>query len=552
MKSFKILMLLLIALFMVSCNENKSDELNYRNGETLILTMYSEDLKKEDVGFSNSVADEIVRLTGVKLDVKYPVESVSDKIDLMINSGDYPDLIMVKDTHKLVDANAYLDLTPLLLEYGPNLMKLYGGYINRLKFSQEDSSIYVLPTKPVDEIDFEPILGFQLQHAVVKSLGFPEMKTVKDYEKAIKEYMKMYPEIDGEKTLGLSFVIEDWRWKITIGNSAGFATGTPDDGNWYIDPDTYEATYRFLREEEREFYKWLNHMYSEGLIDPDSFVQSLDSYYSKIASGRVLGLLDAKWNYGYPEQLLRSKGLVDRMYGRYPIQMDATTNAADFRDIGYIAGYGIGISKNCKDPIEAIKFLDFMASDQGQILRFWGIENEHFYYDELGVRRIYEEEKNKKIADPDYASQTGIGIYEYPFPMWGVGKKDSSNNYYNPDNRDFVISNYTEIEKEVLDAYNASTWADLYPSSDELPKSLWGEAWDIPIPADSSIRYQLTECDRIMKESIVKAIIAEPELFDEIWDQILIDLNKAGVHKMEIEFTKLVKKRIEFWSDDNE
>ena len=101
----------------------------YSAEEPLIITMYSEDLKSEDNGFSSPVANEITRLTGVKLDVQYPVEAVSDKMDLMINSGDYPDLILVKDTQRIVDAGDYVDLKPLIDEHGPNLMKLYGKYI---------------------------------------------------------------------------------------------------------------------------------------------------------------------------------------------------------------------------------------------------------------------------------------------------------------------------------------------------------------------------------------------------------------------------------------
>lgn len=550
MKYIKWLIYVLILINLMGCqDEPVTTVTGYSAEEPLIITMYSEDLKSEDNGFSSPVANEITRLTGVKLDVQYPVEAVSDKMDLMINSGDYPDLILVKDTQRIVDAGDYVDLKPLIDEHGPNLMKLYGKYIERLKFNEEDPSIYVFPAHGVDEVLYEPDMGFKLQHAVVKALDYPELKTLEDYEKAIKDYIEMYPTIDGEETIGLTFVIEDWRWKITLGNSGGFATGAPDDGNWYVDPVTYEAKYRFLREEEREYYRWLNHMYNEGLVDPDSFVQDLDAYYAKIASGRVLGLIDATWQVNYPEQILRSQGKVDRMYGSYPIQVDETTISADFRDKGYIGGYGIGISKNCKDPVAAIKFLDFMASDEGQILRMWGIENKHYYYDEAGKRQIYDEEKQKKFSDVNYTSQTGIGIYEYPFPRWGIGKKDSFGNEYDPSGKDYEIESFTAIEKEVLKAYDAEIWADLYPTKEELPISKWGEAWDLPIPSDSPIRYQLEACDGIMKAGIVKSMLVSPDEFDDTWDTIMNDLEVAGVHQMGLEFTKLVKNRIEFWSE---
>ena len=138
-------------------------------------------------------------------------------------------------------------------------------------------------------------------------------------------------------------------------------------------------------------------------------------------------------------------------------------------------------------------------------------------------------------------------MYAYPFPIWGKEKLDESNNYYNPDSQETVMDNYTEIEEEVLAAYGVNTWAELYPSSDELPISLWGEAWDIPIPTDSSIRFQLQACDDIMREGLIRAILSEPDEFDGIWSDIMAQLD--NVHLMGNEFTKLVKARIELWQE---
>ena len=545
LKKIGFVLLIFIIIFLQACDNNPNTNISASSNPTT-LTLYSEDLNLYDQGFSNPISKAITEKTDVTLNILYPTEGVSDKIDLMITSGDYPDLIMIKDTQKLVDASAYMDLRPLIEAYGPNLKKLYGDYYNRLKFSLEDESIYVLPTKPVDEERLEPILGFQLQHAVVQALGYPELKTLEDYEKAIKRYMAMFPTIDGQKTIGITMVMDDWRWLISLGNFSAFATGLPDDGNWYINPETYEATYRFLRPEEKEYFRWLNHIYHEGLIDPDSFVQDFDAYSAKIASGRVLGLIDAKWQYDYGESILRSLGKESRMYGQYPIQLDETTKAADFRDIGYMAGYGIGISKDCEDPVAAIKFLDFMASDQGHILRFWGLEGEHYYYQEDGTRTIYDDQMKLRIEDPEYFKRTGINTYAYPFPMWGLGKKDATGNYYNPDSM-VLKNNHTDIEMDVLKNYGVDSWKDLYPTEDELPVSLWGQAWDIPIPSEGNLRLQLDACDEIMKKGLVKAILADSQDFDKVWANIMSQLNEAGVHEMGQAFTELILDRIELW-----
>ncbi|PAE14500.1 hypothetical protein CHH91_19140, partial [Virgibacillus sp. 7505] len=74
------------------------------------------------------------------------------------------------------------------------------------------------------------------------------------------------PTIDGQPTLGLSLLADDWRIMISTTNPAFYATGAPDDGEFYIDPDTYEATMHYRRAEEKEYFRWLNHMNDSGLL----------------------------------------------------------------------------------------------------------------------------------------------------------------------------------------------------------------------------------------------------------------------------------------------
>ncbi|WP_353626567.1 hypothetical protein [Bacillus sp. JCM 19041] len=64
----------------------------------------------------------------------------------------------------------------------------------------------------------------------------------------------------------------------------------------------------YRRDEEKEYFRWLNHMNDEGLLDPESFVQKYDQYLEKISSGRVLGLTDTDWQVADAERLCGSRG----------------------------------------------------------------------------------------------------------------------------------------------------------------------------------------------------------------------------------------------------
>lgn len=538
------ILVLLLCLLLIGCE--KEVMLETVESSEVKMTFFSTD--NISMNYANPVADKIAEETGVRIEVQLPIGEVNQRIDTMIISGDYTDFLMVKDTAYLVDVNALIDLEPLMREHAPNLMEFYKDYMNRLSYSNSDDTIYVLPTSELGNSVWQPRMGFELQHAVVKELGFPEIKTIYDYENALKAYIEKYPEINGKPTIGISLMSDDWRWMITIGNPGGFVNGLPDDGQWYINPTTYEANYRFSGDREKEFFRWLNHMYDIDLIDPDSFVQKYDAYEEKIGSGRVLGLIDAKWHYGGPEMILREKGLFERTYGQYPVQMDDTTLAAVYRDTGFLAGYGIGISVNCQDPVKAIKFLDYMVSEEGQILRNWGIEDLHYTIDENGVRHMTEDQIQQRKNDVNYAETTGVGNYIEPYPRYAQGELDESGNYYSTDTLSNLYDGYSEIEKEVLEAYGADRWSQLYPTADMLEESQWGVGWNIPIPEETGVQDALLTCDAIVKEHLITAIVSSPESFDRIWEEMQSKLEEAGVQDMNAAFTKLVKNRVEAWS----
>ena len=185
----------------------------------MVLKMFSYDINPNYTGFEDPIGREITKRTGIKLDIEYPVGDPEERITLMIASGEYPDLIFHKGAGKFVDAGAFIDLTPYIEKYGDNIKKLYGPYLKRMRYSLEDPSIYYLGCFGVDS-EIWDVSGFQLQHAVVKELGYPPMRTLKDFENAIKAYMEKYPTIDGRPTIGLSLLADDWRFLITVTNPA--------------------------------------------------------------------------------------------------------------------------------------------------------------------------------------------------------------------------------------------------------------------------------------------------------------------------------------------
>ncbi|WP_261301701.1 ABC transporter substrate-binding protein [Paenibacillus andongensis] len=499
----------------------------------------------------SEVGKIIQQKTGVSLKMEFSLSSTDQKIPLMISSGQYPDLILPSgDAGKLVDAGALIDLTDLIDKYAPNLKKIYGPYMKRLRWSNDDHAIYVLPTLGgVDQTDFDAGGIFALQHAVVKELGYPKIRTLQDYENVIKTYKDKHPTIDGKPTIGLSLNADDWRILISVTNPAVYATGLQDDGEFYIDPKTYQASLHYLRPEEKEYFRWLNHMNDIGLMDPESFVQKFDQYNAKIASGRVLGLIDAWWDIGGGVDALNKDGKSDRTYGFYPVTMNENIKDHSFQDRGYLAGWGTAITKSNKDPVRTIKFLDWLASDEAQVLNNWGVEGVD-YKVENGKRVIPPDQLERRTKDTaNWQKATGIGNYGGFSARWGDGVTDPTGNTYTTNNVEQIVQKYPDAAKDVLSHYNAKTWKDLFPKKEEFPVKPWGAAWNIPMPTGSDADVIFQKCEEIMKKRVPEAILAKPDQFDTVWQNFMNDLDKAGAKKLGEMYTKLVQDRVKLWNE---
>ncbi|KGA98957.1 ABC transporter substrate-binding protein [Alkalihalobacillus alcalophilus ATCC 27647 = CGMCC 1.3604] len=516
--------------------------------EPITFSLFAADNNPDWDGMNSPIGQEILKATGVTLETDYAIGDPAERISLFAAGGDYPDFMLPKgDGNLLVEAGAMVDLRPLIEEHAPNIQEIYGEYLERMVWSDDDDSIYFIGTNPVDEEYRTPGNGFWLQHAVVEELGYPEINTLEDFENAIRTYYEMYPEIDGQPTIPLTLLADDWRLLISVTNPAFLSTGAPDDGEWYIDQDTYEAKLHYKRPEEREYFRWLNHMNAEGLLDSESFVQQEDQYKSKISSGRVLGMIDAEWSIADTQTALREDGKFERMHGVYPVTLDETYKHGNFKPTGYLSTWGIGITVDNPDPVRAIQFLDWMASEEAQILNNWGIEGEHYQVDEEGNRYLTEEQREERRADSTFNERTGINVFKAYGPHYGNGVLDSSGQPFTINTPETLIEDYTAVEKEVLAAYGAEIWKDLFPQEDEFRPRPYGAAWEINYGANSPIAVPFQRAQDVMFTRIPQVILARPDQFDEIYDQFMDEISTDAIEEAEREFTNLVRNRVELW-----
>lgn len=513
----------------------------YSEGEVVELTFYNADGQEDP--WSDPVALALTEATGVKLKTDYPVSSDDEKIALMIAEQKYPDIIFAKgDAASLIDAGALIDMTDLIEEYGPNIKKMYGEEFEKLKYSKEDASIYQLSSYAVGGETYKHSGTAQVQWDVLKANDYKLPQSLEEYEELLKDYLAQNPTTeDGLSNIGISLSAADWHWMITLGNPAGYiADGAPDNGQWLID-ENYNASYKFTSQKEREYFQWLNRMYNEGILDPEFATQTHEDYIAKISSGRVLSLLDTDWDYSDGEKVLKSDNKYGKTYAGIPLTMNADTKCASLMYQGLTTGYGIGITTACKDPVAAIKFIDYICSDEGQVLVQWGVEGVNYFVDEDGHRYRTQEEIDYANSDKDYAKKTGVGFHNYPFPCYGDGVVDATGSTYTTRSKDAVIAEYDEEQKAACEAWGVELLVDVFPQADEFETPKYSAIWAYTKPMEfDEIANQL---DEIAWSSLISCIIAPEEEFDTLYDEMITELESAGMSEAEQMLTDIVKEK---------
>ena len=522
-----------------------TDNAPSNNGEVVELTFFNADGNQEDP-WTDPVAQAITEKTGVKLKTTYPIggNDQSEAVALMIAEQKYPDLIFAKGSaNNLIEADALIDMSDLIEEYGPNIKKLYGDEFGKLRQSADDPAIYQLSAYAVGGEKYKDCGSAQIQWDVIKANDYKIPETLEEFEKMIKDYLAAHPKTeDGMDNIGFSLSASDWHWMITLGNPAGaIADGAPDNGQWIVDENN-QAMYKFRSEKEREYFRWLCRMYNEGILDPEFATQTHEDYIAKIASGRVVALFDKDWDYQDGEKVLKADGKLGATYCGLPLTMDKDTKSPVLMYQGLTTGTGIAITSSCADPVKAIQYIDFLCSDEGQVLTHWGVEDVNYFIDESGHRFRTDEEIEASQNDKDYQKNTGVGFHNYPFPSYGDGITDPTGSTYTTTSKSSVIGEYNEEERAAVEKWGVELLGDVVPQADEFEVPPYPPLWALAKPTEfDEIGNQL---DEVAWSKLIECVIGSEADFDDTYDAMIAELEATGMSDAEAMLNEIIAEKV--------
>ncbi len=466
---------------------------------------------------NNDVKNVITQKLGLQCDevLLQEGDNMDDIISRMISTEEYPDFIYADKQHsKFLEAGAYIAID----EYWDgcdNIKRLFTDESwNRLR--AEDGHIYIIPVfSSIYMYDTNTIHdneAFWIQAKVLKWAGYPKITTLDEYFDVIERYLAANPyDEDGEPNIGYE-ILTDGYYYFCLENPPQFLDGYPNDGCCMVDPETLTAMDYNVTNTARRWFKKLNEEYQKGIIDPESFVLTKDQYFEKIASGRVLGMVDQRWNFSVAADNLDDED----QYVPIGVVIDKGIKEHYHSEAAVDVSQGLGISKSCKDIKGALEFIDTLLSPEIHTLRYWGVEGTN--YEKNSDGSFYLTENQREIM-----TQTGTTVnvaYAYPlFPFYAGMDQDGINAFspiYQPSE---FYEKLSDTMKECLSAYGAHTYVEMLNKSEK--NEPWFPMWSYSntFTTDTEYGKAWSDIDSIKHQYLPKVVMSDD--FDSSWDEYM-------------------------------
>lgn len=369
-------------------------------------------------------AEEVKRQVGVSIELLPCGDQGDQKLQALMASGELPDIVCFKD-YKQVENAVAGDMLLAYDDYKELLPDLYQNAEMSLKYAADKLSCgqgkaYTVGTdaKLFMETrgDKEPWLRYDLY----KELGSPKIKSLHDYLPVLKQMQELEPtNADGQKVYGLS-IWKDWdRTFMCNAMFAGKFTGVEMIEGTLVEIDYNSETpeVRSILDEDSLYLEFIDFLYQAnqmGLLDPDSMTQRFDDAVSKMGAGRVLMGLG---NWGVSDFGTREKQ--EEGIGHMPVFIeDSYTVTEGLQPVGRT--WTVSVSKSCKNPEAAMKFINYMFSYEGAMLQrngpkgvMWDVDEDgNPYVTEEGWEYMQDAEKELPEGNTFYngCPQTWVGL----------------------------------------------------------------------------------------------------------------------------------------------
>jgi len=341
------------------------------------------------------ILEEIKRLTNVTLDIiKVPDSDFATKREIIINSGEMPDIItktFASDVTDYVLQGVFLPISDYL-DKMPNFKKFLeeNGYEKEIyNMTEADGKFYGFPAK-ADPVKYQ-IMQWLIRVDLFKKHNIPIPETMDDiYEagKILKQaYPDAYPIIN---RFGSGNIL--CRIAPAFGTVAGWMMGY---GGFHYDEEKDEWIFAPATEEYKAMLEYCHKLLEEGILDPEFTTLDSNVYEERVVNSKTFIMADWLGNeirYNYNGQQKDPDFKVEMIFppkgpGGYAVPPKQK----------YEMSWVIPASVKNKDYFDTlIRFLDWLYTDEAAVAVTFGVEGKtcnvvdgkYVYVDEIASGKI--------------------------------------------------------------------------------------------------------------------------------------------------------------------
>ncbi len=503
------------------------------------------DREGAELNDDNEIKQIIAEKIGAKVKETWLTgQTAEEAVGMLIAGGEYPDFM--NWTPELQDAGALVAIDEYLDKY-PNIKALWSdSQWNSLK--QKDGHIYSIPQ--FDNINVKKMDTNQwgeavwLQTRVLKWAGYPVVESLDQLFALLNDYTAANPTMpDGTPVIPYEILTYDWYY-FCLENLPQFLDGYPNDGRCIVDPVTYQVSDYNLTPTAKRYFKKLNEEYKKGIIDPEFMTMNHDQFLEKIASGRVLCMVEQYWDFQTAEQSIKSQKLEGCTYVPLGITIEPGMKEQYYvaTEAAVLTG-GLSITVSCDDVEGALQFVNDILDPEVLRLRHWGVEGVDYVVDADGIFGRTQEMRDNAV-NSDYKA-AHLCPYSY-FPQYD-GMSFDGKNAIKPDQQPTEFYNgLTPEVQECLEAYGAKTYVDLldyneFDGNDRPWYPMWSFVNQITTETPGGLAWEKME--ETKKQHLPQVVIADD--FDAAWDDYLKAYSKVKPEDFFKEVQEAVYDRIE-------
>lgn len=469
----------------------------------------------------NAVSKAITEKTGVTIDFVTPTGNEAEKLNALMASGTLPDLITIgwwePQVNDMIQGDMVYALNKLADEYDAHFFEVADPQAVSW-YTQPDGNLYGYPNSSItpDDVENNDKIGsnqtFLVRKDIYEAIGCPDMTTTEGFEAAVKKAKAKFPTVGGKPLIPVGAHIFDDTGNVSFDQYLQNFLAIPmeQDGKLY-DRDT-----------DPEYIKWLKmfrKLNEEGYLPADIFIDQRVQMEEKLAEGRYFCML-----YQYTDMTAQQKTLYANDPDSIYIAVDGprNSNGADYMlPSGTASGWTLTmISKNCKDPEKAIKFLDYLISEEGQKMVYLGVEGQ-MYEMKDGVPVIKEDVQKLLLTDRTKYDELYGGDDAY----W------------------MLQDNVMQLKWHSEDEDPATM-----PEKWTYGHTVYTGQYDVILPSDTQDAYVNDRINKLWSETLVRMLLAgSDEELDEILQQYKAKREALGfseLQKKKYEYVKQAKRKL--------